>query len=110
MSKYTGKGGKAVKDDVALGQVGSYTWSESQGTARGSTHSDVTLDIFLDGEPIRVNDTFTLDLKTREGETNYIGCGVVKVDSVSVAVNQEDVMVQKLQVTGYQSAVYASIT
>jgi hypothetical protein len=110
MSKYTGKGGQAVKDGTAIAQVVSYTWSESQGNVRGQTQSDVSMEIYLDGAPLRVNDSFVLNLKTRDGETNYIKCGTVKVESVSVPISQDNVTTQSVNVIGLTTAVYASIT
>ena len=109
MSKHLGQGGLLVKDGTAIAQVLTYTWSESQGKHVGQTQSDVNITISLEGQPMRVNDTFDLKLKMYGDETNYLTIGDVRVESVSTTTSIDAVVMQQLKVIGLTTPTYAAI-
>ena len=109
MAKHLGNGGLLVKDGIAIAQVMDYTWSESLGRHVGQTQSDVSMVISLEGQPLRVNDTFDLKLKLYGADTNYLTIGDVVVETVSTTIMVDDVVKQSVSVVGFTTPTYAAI-
>ena len=105
--KHSGKGGQILKDSVAIANVIDFIWSEEEGRVYGQMHNDLSANIALDGDPLRVGDTFDAKLKLYDAATKQAQLSTVMVKSSNIPVKQGELVIQSITATSDTTAVYA---
>lgn len=105
----TGLGGSITKDAVAIANVTSFTFKESEGTVYGQKQSDISLTALAvsDALPMRQGDIFDLVLDAATAATWDITITDAKITDVSFSVDVNKAVNYSVQFVSQVKAVIA---